>query len=71
MNYWIKCGIAKISKEQFKKIDKNDYLRYKKNKYEYDVLVDDKTAFKTKYKIEVIDKPRIEDIMIMYVKGEK
>ena len=71
MNYWIKCGIAKISKEQFEKIDKNDYLRYKKNKYEYDVLVDDKTAFKTKYKIEVIDKPRIEDIMIMYVKREK
>lgn len=66
-----KMGIAKISKEQFEKIDQNDYIRFKKNKYEYDVLVEDRTTFKTKYKIEVIDKPRIEDIMIMYVKGEK
>ena len=68
MNYLIKCGIARCTSEQF---EKNDYIRFKKNKYEYDVLVEDKSKFKKKYKIEIIDKPRIEEIMIMYVKGEK
>ena len=71
MRYLIKCGIARCTSEQFEKIEKNDYIRFKKNKYEYDVLVEDKSKFKKKYKIEIIDKPRIEEIMIMYVKGEK
>ena len=71
MKYLIKCGIARCTSEQFEKIEKNDYIRFKKNKYEYDVLVEDREAFKKRYNIDVIDKPRIEDIMIMYVKGEK
>lgn len=71
MNFLIKCGIARCTSEQFEKINQNDYIRFKKNKYEYDVLVEDKIKFKKKYKMEVIDKPRIEDIMIMYVKGDK
>ena len=71
MNSLTKCGIAKATKEQFEKIDKKDYIQFKKNKYEYDMLVEDKVSFKEKYKLEVIDKPHIEDIMIMYVKGEK
>ena len=71
MKYLIKCGIARCTRKKKKKIEKNDYIRFKKNKYEYDVLVEDKSKFKKKYKIEIIDKPRIEEIMIMYVKGEK
>jgi ABC-2 type transport system ATP-binding protein len=71
MRYLIKCGIAKCTTEEFEKIDKRDYIRFKKNKYEYDVFVEDKKEFKEKYKIEAIDKPRIEDIMIMYVKGDR
>ena len=53
MKYLIKCGIARCTSEQFEKIEKNDYIRFKKNKYEYDVLVEDKSKFKKKYKIEV------------------
>lgn len=68
---WTKCGIARCTDEQFKKIDKDDYIRFRKTKYEYDVFIEDKAKFKEKYKIETIDRPRIEDIMIMYVKGEK
>lgn len=66
-----KMGIARCESEMFEKVDKNDYIRFKKNKYVYDVLVEDKEEFKKKYEIDVIDRPRIEDIMIMYVKGEK
>ena len=64
-------GIVKCSEEQFKKIDKKDYIKYKKNRYEYDVLIEDKYEFKKNYDISVIDKPSLEDIMLIYIKGEK
>lgn len=64
-------GIVKCSENEFKKINNIDYLKYKKSKYEYDVLVENKLEFKRKYDIQVIDKPSIEDIMLIYIKGEK
>lgn len=64
-------GIAKCSEEQFKKIDKKDYIKYKKNRYEYDVLIENKYEFKKNYDISVIDKPSLEDIMLIYIKGDK
>ena len=63
--------IVKCSKEQFNNIDKNDIIKYKKNKYEYDILIKNQNDFIKKYDIEVIDKPTIEDIMLIYIKGEK
>ena len=64
-------GIVKCDEEDFKRFDKTDYVKYKKNKYEYDVLVENKYEFQRKYDISVIDKPTIEDIMLIYIKGEK
>ena len=64
-------GIVKCSADDFEEIDKNDFVKYKKNSYEYDILVEDKFEFKRKYKFEIIDKPTIEDIMLIYIKGEK
>lgn len=64
-------GIVKCNTEEFKKIDKKDYIKYKKNRYEYDVLIEDKYEFKKNYDISVIDKPSLEDIMLIYIKGEK
>ena len=64
-------GIARCSEEELKRFDKNDYIKYKKNKYEYDVLIEHKSEFKKKYDVGVIDKPTIEDIMLIYIKGEK
>lgn len=63
-------GIVKCSKEEFEKIDKKDYIKYKQNRYEYEILVEDKVEFKKKYDISIIDKPTIEDIMLIYIKGE-
>lgn len=65
------CGIVKCSLEEFSKINKNDYLKYKKNRYDYEILVEDKLLFKRKYDIQVIDKPTIEEIMLIYIKGER
>lgn len=64
-------GIVKCTEEQFKAIKKDDYIKYKKNKYEYDILIEDKHEFKKKYDFSIIDKPNIEDIMVIYIKGEK
>ena len=66
-----KYGIVKCSKSEFEKIDKNDYVKFKVNRYEYDVLVEDKAKFKRKYEFKIIDKPTLDDIMLIYIKGEK
>ena len=43
-----KYGIVKCTKEDFEKIDKKDYIKYRKHKYEYDILVENKEEFKRK-----------------------
>ena len=64
-------GIIKCSKEDFSKIDEQDYIRFKQEKYQYEVLTDNKENIIKKYDITTIDKPSIEDIMLLYVKGER
>ena len=64
-------GVIKCSKDDFLKIDSKDYIRYKKGKYQYEVLTNDKNNIRKKYNIETIDKPSIEEIMVFYIKGEK
>lgn len=66
-----KYGIAKCAKEEFEKIDPKDFIRMKKNRYEYEILVEDKVAFQKKYDVVIMDKPSIEEIMLLYIKGEK
>ena len=63
-------GIVKCNEQEFQRIEKKDYISYRKDKYSYQVLVSDKDMVKKKYKFAVIDKPSIEDIMLFYVKGE-
>ena len=64
-------GIIKCSKDDFLKIDSKDYIRYKKEEYQYEVLTNDKNNIIKKYNITTIDKPSIEEIMLFYIKGEK
>ena len=64
-------GIIKCSKEDFVRLDEKDYISYKKGKYQYEVLTNDKNKIRSKYNITTIDKPSIEDIMLFYIKGEK
>ncbi len=65
-----KYGIVKCTFEEFQKIDKKDYQKALKSKYEYKVLVSDKRKFKDKYNIKVIDKVTLDELMILMVKGE-
>ncbi|MBP3596923.1 MAG: ABC transporter ATP-binding protein [Clostridia bacterium] len=64
-------GIAKCSKGEFENLDKKDYIKYKQNRYEYEILVENKDEFKKKYGVSIIDKPTIEEIMLIYIKGVK
>ena len=64
-------GIIKCSKEDFNRLDKKDYVRYQRGKYQYEVLTNNKNDIKKKYDISTIDRPSIEDIMLFYIKGEK
>lgn len=63
-------AVVKCSEEEFNKIDKKDILKHKKNKYNYQVLISDKNKFKKKYNIKTIDKATLDDIMLLYIKGE-
>lgn len=63
--------LVKCSEEKFNNIDKNDLIRYKKNRFEYQLLIDSKLDFKTKYNIYDINKPSLEEIMILYIRGEE
>jgi len=64
-------GIVKCTEEEFKKIKEHEYIKYKKNRYQYEVLIENKHEFKKHHNIEIIDKPTIENIMLIYIKGEK
>ncbi len=64
-------GIIKCNENEFFKIDKNDFIKYRKQKYQYEVLTDNKKNVMKKYNITTIDKPTIEEIMLFYIKGEK
>ena len=47
-----------------------DELIYK-NDYQWDVLVEDKNKAMSRYRSIVIDNPSIDDILLLYVKGEQ
>lgn len=64
-------GIIRCGTEIFHAIDESDKLAYRKNGYQWDVLVADKEKARHKYKDAVIDDAAIDDILLLYVKGEQ
>lgn len=63
-------GILKCNIEDFSKIDKHDIIRYKKQKYNYEILISNKNKLSKKYKDYVIDKIALEDLMVLMIKGD-
>ena len=57
--------------EQFDTIDSNDYINYKRNRFDCELLVDKNIDYKEKYNINNIVKPNLEKIMIIYIRGDK
>lgn len=63
-------GIMKCKQKDFSSIDKEDIIRFRKMDYGYEILVKNKNELERKYPNMVMDNIKIEDIMLMYVKGE-
>lgn len=64
-------GVLKCDIDYFEKINKEDILRYRKTKYTYEMLVDNKEKMAKKYAECVVDKITLEDLMLLIIKGEK
>ena len=63
-------GIMKCKTKEFDSVDKKDIIRFRKMDYGYEILVKNKNEMERKYPNFVMDNIKIEDIMLMYVKGE-
>ena len=64
-------GLIKCKFNDFEKIEKADILRYRKTDCMYEILVKDKKEMEKKYSSFLMDNVKLEDIMLMYIKGEK
>lgn len=65
-----KYGIIKCGAAQFESIDKSEVIAWRKLDYEWQVLIADRKAAQAKYPDAVIDPATIDDIMLLFVKGE-
>ena len=64
-------GIVKCTMTQFNEMNKSDIISYRKLDYEYQVLVSDRRQAVQKYPKAIIVPVSIDEIMLMYVKGDK
>lgn len=64
-------GILKCEHEKFNNIDTSDIIKYKKNKYSYDILIKLTDETRKKYRKYTIDKPTLDEIMVLYIRGEE
>ncbi|MBD5499423.1 MAG: ABC transporter ATP-binding protein [Lachnospiraceae bacterium] len=62
-------GIIRCGATVFNQIDKKEVLAYRKEDYQWNVLVADKEKAKRKYKNTTVDDATIDDILLLYVKG--
>ena len=65
-----KYGIIRCGAAQFDTIDKEEVIAYRKQDYEWEVLIADRDKAQRKYPKAVIDPATIDEIMLLYVKGE-
>lgn len=64
-------GILKCGAAQFDALDKADIIAYRKMDYEWQVLVADREKLQKKYPKAMVVPATIDEIMLLYVKGEK
>lgn len=65
-----KYGVIRCGAAQFDALDKKDIIAYRKRDFEWDVLVSDRDIAQKKYPKALIDPVSIDEIMLLYVKGE-
>ena len=63
-------GVIRCTKATFDSIDPSEILAYRKCDYQWEVLVKDKKKAKRCFKDAVVDHASIDDILLLYIKGE-
>lgn len=61
--------ILELDKDEFKNIPKKEIIRFKENRLDYQVLIDKKNM-KKEYKKYIKDLTRLDDIMLLYIRGQ-
>ena len=64
-------GILKCKIEDFDSIAKSDIISYKKNKYGYEILVENRDKISKKYNKCTMDKITLEELMVLIIKGDR
>lgn len=64
-------GLMKCRNDEFDMIDKEDIIRYRIKTYEVEILVKNREKMARKYPNCIVDSTKLDDIMMLYVKGEQ
>lgn len=64
-------GILKCDEKEYKEIEQEDIINYKKTKYSYEILIKNREKLSKKYKNYIIDKITLDELMLLTIKGEK
>ena len=64
-------GILKCGAAQFDALDKSDIISYRKMDYEWQILVSNRERMQKKYPKALVVPATIDEIMLLYVKGER
>ena len=64
-------GIIRCSRDDFERVSPEDKRAWRIEDYQCSILVDDRKRAAERYPNMVIDSPSIDEIMLLYVKGER
>lgn len=64
-------GIIKCGNEQFKTLDREDWITCRRQDYEWQALTADRKKAEKKYPKALVTPATIDEIMLLYVKGEQ
>lgn len=65
-----KYGVMHCGEAVFRGLDRSELLAYRRMDYEYRVLVPDREAAALRHREAVVDPATLEDIMLLYIRGE-
>lgn len=64
-------GVVHCGEKLFQQVDSSDRLAWRKQDYEYQILVADRDAMSKKYKDCIIDPATLDDVMLLFIRGER
>lgn len=63
-------GVLHCKTAQYEALDPSDIIAFRKQDYEWQVLISDRERIAAKYKDCIVDPATLDDIMLMYIKGD-